>query len=152
MMKLLKNKKGEAEGFKMMMFGFILLTLFIFLILTFTTNVAQNNGADTTQLEEGAFSLDPYETFLDDVEDTANEFRTDRFANQNIFVTLGDLVISGFFGLLIDMVVFITTPFTLLAQIMTNVLGVPLIVTSVILGLIMLSIIFGIWRLIKIGD
>ncbi len=148
----MKNKRGEAEGFKSMIFGFILLTLFIFLMLSFTVTVANDNDVDTTELEEGAFSLEPYEDFLGDVEETADEFRTERFANQNIFVTLGDIVISGFFGLLIDMVIMITTPFTLLAQIMTNVLGVPIIVTSVLLGLIMLSIIFGIWRLIKIGD
>ena len=46
----------------------------------------------------------------------------------------------------------IIAPFTLLAQVLTNVLHVPTIVTSVILGVIVLSIVFGIWSLLKKGD
>jgi len=140
------------DGFKNMIYGFVLLTLFMFLTLTFVTQVAMDNNKDTTELEKGAFSLNQYEDFLEGVDDQAEVFQKDRFANQNIFITLGDLIISGLFRIAIDMLVFITTPFTLIAQVLNNVLGVPTLVISVVLGLIIFSIIFGIWRLIKIGD
>lgn len=139
------------DSFKGMITGFILLTLFMFLMLTFVVDVAQDNNKDTSQFEEGAFSLDQYEDFLQDVDQDAETFR-ERFEKGNIFSIIAGIVVEGIFGIAADMVTLAITPFTLLAQVMNNILGVPTIVTSVILGLIMLSIIFGIWRLIKVGD
>lgn len=145
------NKRGGVDEFKGLIFGFILLTLFSFLAITFVVDVSENNGKDTSELSEGAFSLEPYEEFLGDVDSRSDTFR-ERFESGNIFSIIVGVVAEGIFSVGKDMVVLITTPFTLLAQILTNVLGVPSIVTSVILGVIILSIIFGLWRLIKIGD
>ena len=139
------------DNFKRIITGFILLTLFSFLILTFVVDVAQDNNKDTSELEEGAFSLDQYEDFLEDVDEDAETFR-ERFEKGNIFSVVAGIVVEGIFGIASDMVTLAVTPFTLLAQVMNNVLGVPTIVTSVVLGLIVLSIILGIWRLLKVGD
>lgn len=139
------------DSFKSLITGFVLLTLFMFLVLTFVVDVAQQNNKDTAEFEEGAFSLDQYENFLNGVNNDTEQFR-ERFEKGNIFSVIAGVVVEGIFGIAADIVTLAFTPFTILAQVMNNILGIPVIVTSVILGLIVLSIIFGIWRLIKVGD
>jgi hypothetical protein len=46
----------------------------------------------------------------------------------------------------------IYAPFSLISGILKERLGVPTYVTSVLMGLLIFSLIFGIWRLLKIGD
>jgi len=151
MRSLLKNKRGGTDVFKGYIFGFILLTLFSFLIISFTVDFAEDNDKETTAFEEGAFSLDPYEDVLDSVETDAENFR-ERFEKGSIWSIVAGIVVEGIFGIGVDMVSMILTPFTLFAQILINVFHVPLIVTSVLLGLIILGIIFGLWALLKKGD
>lgn len=148
---MIKTDKGQVGSFKGILIGAILITLFTFLIITFATDTLQNYNKDTTELEEGAFNLTPYSNYLSDVESDAQTFQ-DRFASGNIFSIIAGVVVTGIFNIGIDMITLIITPFTLFAQIMTNVLGVPAIVTSVLLGIMILTIIFAIWRLIKIGE
>lgn len=145
------NKIGGVDQFKSLIFGFIIFTLFTFIFLTAITDTAKDNDVDTTEFEEGAFSLDPYEDVLDDVESDAETFR-ERFEKGSIWSVVAGIVVTGIFGIAIDMVQMIIAPFTLLAQILTNVLHVPTIFTGVILGLVILSVIFGVWSLIKKGD
>lgn len=148
---IIKNKRGGVDDLKRLMFGFILLTLFSYLLLSSIVSVANDNDVDTTDFSEGAFSLDPYENVLNSVEEDAETFR-ERFEKGSIWSIVAGVVVTGIFGIAIDMITMIITPFTLLAQILNNILHVPTIVTSVILGVIILSIIFGIWSLIKKGD
>jgi hypothetical protein len=145
----MKSKRGE--GFQGILIGAILVSLFIFLILVFATDTIGTYGKDTAELEEGSFSLDPYENYLADVESQSQTFQ-DRFASGNVFSIIAGIVVTGIFNIGIDMIVLIVTPFTLVAQILNNIIGVPPIVTSVILGITILTIIFAIWRLIKVGD
>lgn len=151
MRRLVKNKKGGVDQFKGIMFGFILLTLFSYLLISSIVSVANDNDVDTTEFSEGAFNLDPYENVLNDVESDAETFR-ERFEKGSIWSNIAGVVVTGIFGIAKDMVGLIISPFTLLAQILNNVLHVPPIVTGVVLGLIILAIIFGIWSLVKKGD
>ena len=151
MRSLIKNKRGGVDQFKGLMFGFILLTLFSYLLISSIVSVANDNDVDTSDFSEGAFSLDPYENVLNSVEEDAETFR-ERFEKGSIWSIVAGVVVTGIFGIAKDMVIMIISPFTLLAQILNNVLHVPPIVTGVILGIIILSIIFGIWSLIKKGD
>ena len=82
-----------------MVSGFVLTSLFMFLILSFVVTVAQDNNKNTTELEEGAFSLDPYEEFLGDVQNRSETFRT-RFAEGNIFSIIAGVVVEGIFGIM----------------------------------------------------
>lgn len=148
---IIKNKRGGVDDLKGLMFGFILLTLFSYLLLSSIVSVANDNDIDTTDFSEGAFSLDPYENVLNSVNEDAEKYR-ERFEKGSIWSIVAGVVVTGIFGIAKDMITMIITPFTLLAQILNNILHVPTIVTSVILGVIILSIIFGIWSLIKKGD
>lgn len=143
--------KGQTGSFKGILIGAIMVSLFVFLILVFATDVMDNYGKDTTQLQEGSFSLTPYQNYLDNVESDAQTFQ-DRFASSNIFSVIAGIVVTGIFNIGVDMITLVVTPFTLFAQILNNVLGVPPIFTDILLGVMILGIIFAIWRLIKIGE
>lgn len=139
------------DTFKYLLTGFSLLALFMFLILTFVVQISYDNNVSTQELQEGAFSLSPYESYLDDIDSQAENFR-ERFEKGNIFSVIAGVIVDGIFGVAKDMIIIIMTPFTLLVQVFNNVLGIPVIVNSVLLGILIFTIIFGIWRLVRIGD
>lgn len=147
----MKLDKGQAGSFQGILIGAILVSVFTLLILTFATDIMGNYGKETSELEEGTFSLAPYQDYLTDVESESQTFQ-DRFASGNIFSIIAGIVVTGIFNIGIDMIVLIITPFTLFAQILNNVFHFPAILTSVLLGIMILTIIFAIWRLIKVGD
>lgn len=147
----MKFEKGQAGSLKGIVIGAMLISLFTFLILVFATDIMGNYGKSTTELEEGSFSLTPYEDYLSGVENQSRTFQ-DRYEKSNIFSLIAGIVVTGIFGIGKSMVVLITTPFTLFAQILNNVVGVPPIFTSVILAITIILILFASWRLIKIGD
>jgi uncharacterized protein YqhQ len=83
---------------------------------------------------------------------SSSENMREKFEKQSVWSSLAGVVVSGIFDIAKTMVIMIITPFTLIGNILINVLHVPAIVTNVILGLIILSVIFGIWSLIKVGN
>lgn len=148
---MIKDKKGRSESMQGIVIGAILITLFTVLIIGFATDTLNNYGKDTTELEEGAFNLTPSSNYLEDIYNTSNSTLT-TFRQGNIFSQIAGIVVTGIFGIGLGMIGLITTPFTLFAQIMTNVLHAPQIFTSVLLGIMLFTIIFAIWRLIKEGS
>jgi len=134
---------------------FILITLFAFLIIGFATQLADNYNKDTTQFEEtiGASSI---ENTLDTTNTLAKSWRItfEEWGEQSTFENLLDIIgffAVGIFRIAKAMGTFIFIPFQILGNIMTNILGIPLIVVIIIQVLLILSIIFGIWKLIKQG-
>lgn len=139
------------DSFKSILFGFIMATLFATLIITAVNHEGALYGKDTTIVTGGSLNVQNFSANINTVSTNAETLR-ERFEKQNIFVALGDLVISGVFDIAIDMIQMIITPFTLISNILTNVFQIPSFVTKTILGLLILSMLFGIWRLIKVGD
>jgi hypothetical protein len=139
------------DNFKGILFGFILVTLFATLMITAVNYEGALYGKDTTMVTGGSLNVGNFSNEINTVSTNAETLR-ERFEKQNIFVALGDLVISGVFDIAVDMIQMIITPFTLISNILTNVFQIPSFVTNTILGLLILSMLFGIWRLIKVGD
>lgn len=139
------------DSFKTILFAFILFSLFGMLILTAVVSVADNYDKDTSQVVGGSLSLTKFNDSVSDVEQDAKDLQ-ERFSKGSIWSVVAGIVVEGIFGIAKDMITMILLPFDVLADIMLNIFGVPAWVTSILLGLLILSIIFGIWRLIKIGD
>ena len=59
---------------------------------------------------------------------------------------------SGMFGTAKKFITLITTPFTLLGSVLTNILGIPALIINVILGLLGIGLILGIWRVLRAGS
>lgn len=138
------------DNAKTLLFGFLLFSMFAVLVLSIVNDQGNLYGRDTT-LVTGGMNLTGFNRSINTLTDTANDI-SENFGKQNIFVTLGNLVISGFFNIALSMIQLIITPVILLNGILSQTLHVPTVVTGTLTGIISLSIIFAIWRLIKFGD
>lgn len=138
-------------GFKQILFAFVLVSLFSFLVLSAVASMAGSYNKPTDDVLGGSLSLDKFNSSLVGFSDTTEAYRKS-FSKQNIFSALAGVVVTGIFDLANTMTTMILTPFYLIGGILTNVLHVPQIVTTVILSLLGLSIIFAIWALIKVGN
>jgi len=134
-----------------MLFAFIFVALFGMLILTATTQVADNYDKDTTEVVGGSLSMNKFNDSISGIESSAKSLRAS-FGSGSIWSALAGVVVEGIFGIALDMVALILAPFDIVADIMIDIFGVPAWVTSVILGVLIMAIIFAIWRLIRIGD
>jgi hypothetical protein len=139
------------DNFKQMLFAFILVSLFGMLILTVVVNVGNDYGADTTQVAGGSLTLTKLNKSISGIEKNAKDMQ-EAFAKQSIWSAIAGIVVEGIFGITLKMINMILMPFDIVADIMLDTFGVPSFVTSVVLGLLILGIIFGVWRLLKIGD
>lgn len=145
------NKRGAEGDFKNMLFGFILIALFGMLILTAVVQVSNNYNKDATTVVGGSLSINKFNNSIKDVEKDA-EALNERFQKGSIWSAVAGVVVEGIFGVAKDMITMILLPFDILADIMSDVLGVPTFVTAIILALVIFAGIFGIWRLLKIGE
>jgi len=139
------------DTFKNILFGFILVSLFGMLILTAVVSVSDNYDKDTSEVVGGSLSLDKFNSSISSIEENSKALKTS-FDRGSVWSALAGVVVEGVFGIAKDMVTMILLPFDIVVDIMIDVFGVPAWVTSVLLGLLIMALIFAIWRLIKIGD
>jgi len=148
----------EESSFPALLKAFIVITLFSFLLLAIVMNFSNSYG-DNPQLEiiNERIGLATINTTLNSANETAQSWQESfrHFGEDtNIFSKIFDIV--GFLGVGLfklgnSMVNFIITPFAIFSNILTNVLYVPAIVVIIINVLIILTIIFGLWSLLKRG-
>lgn len=139
------------DGFKSLLYGFIFFTLFAVLIITAVNEQGTLYSKDVSEVTGGSLNVTAFNNSITKISTDVEGYR-ETFSKGNIFVALGDVIFTGIFEIAGTMVAIVTTPFTLMAGIMLNVLHIPKFVTDIIMAMIGLAIIFGIWRLIKIGD
>jgi len=140
-----------ANDFQILIKSFIWITLFAFLIIGFTIQLASNYGKDTSQIQSelGASGVNSTITSMTTVSNTWSNV----FFKQNIYnpFTVAGVVLTTMFNLLATMFNFILIPFTLFGGIATNVLKIPAVVMNMIYTLIIVTVIFSVWRLIRTG-
>lgn len=139
------------DTFKNMLFAFIFMSLFGMLILSAVVTIGGNYDKNTTEVVGGSLSLNKFNNSIKNIEQDAKDLKTS-FDKGSVWSALAGVVVEGVFGIAKDMVTMILLPFDIISDIMLDVLGVPSYVTSVLLGILIMSLIFAIWRLIKIGD
>jgi hypothetical protein len=141
----------EEGGFKNLLIGFLFVSLFGMLILSSVLIVGNDYGKNTTEVVGGSLAIDRFNQSITSIEQNSKDMQS-RFESQSIWSAIAGVVVNGIFGIAKDMVTMILTPFAILSDIMANILGVPTYVTSVLLGILILTMMFAVWRLIKIGD
>ena len=92
--------------------------------------------------------IDDYEQELLVSDDTTSNFR-ERFESGDT-TDVDDA--SGIFSVAGDIIGVVTTPYTLIAEVGENLIGIPPIVSHVLLGILNLMLILGIWRVLRIGS
>ena len=148
---MIRGKKAQESGFKNMLFAFILVSLFGMLIISAVVYSGNTYGKDTSEVVGGSLALSKFSNVTASVEQNAKDLNT-AFSRGSVWSALAGVVVEGVFGIAKDMVTMMLMPFDIISDIMNDVLGVPTYVTSVLFGLLIMAIIFGIWRLLKIGD
>jgi len=143
-----------ADNFPNILKAFVIITLFIFLTLSAIINFANIYGKDTTEVDE-KLDLDLVNYTTQSINSTVEDWK-DVFADseQSGISKLLDIIgflAFGMFQLALTMISFIFLPLIIIGNILHGVLGIPSIAIAILGALITISIIFGIWRLIKQG-
>jgi hypothetical protein len=137
------------DQFKNTLFAFILLSLFGMLILSAVVSVGNTYEMNTSEVVGGSLSINKFNDSISSVEANSKALK-ERFDKGSIWSAIAGIVVEGIFGIVKDMVSMILLPFDIVADIMIDQFQLPAYVTSVILGLLILGIIFAIWQLLKI--
>jgi len=141
-----------AEGeFKNTIISFLLLGLFIVLIVTIVFQMGTNYGVDQVKLDQataGAFDISKYEGELNQSDVDASNYRL-RFESGEVD-DVDDP--SGIFSVAGDIIGVITTPYNILAKIGINILHFPTILVHVILAILNITLLAGIWALLRKGS
>lgn len=136
------------DSFKATVIALVLFVAFSWLILTVAIDFGAEYGRDAQEIGDGSLNVVNFQTSAEGVEGSAQSYR-ERFESGNVD-DIDDA--SGIFSIATDIINMITTPFTLLSQILVNVFHVPALVINVFLGLLAISLILGIWRLLRAGS
>ena len=140
-----------SDSFKNTMISFLLLGVFMVLIVTIVYQVGINNDVSPekmTEATQGAFNMDDYKAELLEADIEASKFRQ-RFESGNVD-DVDDP--SGIFSVAGDIIGVVTTPYNILARIGTNVLHIPVILVHVLLAIINITLLTGLWSLLRKGD
>jgi len=141
----------SGEGaFKNILFAFILTSLFGVLILSTVIDMGNEYSLDTSNIANGSLGINEFNDSISSFDDNAKSMR-ERFAKGDIFSVVAGIVVEGIFGIAIDIIDIILAPFNVVTNILIDVMGVPTYVTAILFGILIFSMMFGIWRLIKIG-
>ena len=139
-----------ADNFKGILFGLILTSLFAVLLIGSAVTQGKLYDRETSEIEL-ALNYKGFNDSVSTVEQTSENLR-ESFEKQSIWSSIAGIVVSGLFDIAKSMVLMVTFPFSLIAGIIINVLHIPSLVANVLVGLLTLGIIFGIWKLLKIGE
>lgn len=138
------------NNFKDILFGTILVSLFAVLLIGGAITQGKLYGKDTSEIE-AALDYHSFNNSISTVKDTSEHLRQS-FEKQSIWSAIAGIIVSGIFDIAKSMVLMIIFPFSLISAILVNVLGVPPFVSNVLIGLLLMALIFGIWKLLKLGE
>lgn len=138
---------GE-DGFKNTLIALVLFIGFAWLILSVAVDMGEEYGRDTQEIGDGSLDIISFKENADTVEAKAQGYRA-RFESGNVD-DVDDA--SGIFSVATDMIDLITTPFSLLSQILTNILHVPALIINIVLGLLAIGLLLAVWRLLRTGS
>ena len=136
-----------TDTFKRLMFGLVVFGLFAYLVLSFIVELGGIYGKSASEIGDGALDEDVFIESIANVSSSASGFR--QSFEEGDVDDVDDA--RGIFSILNDMVILIINPFTLLGIVMEW-LSIPTIFIDIAQGLLAISIILGIWSLVRKGD
>lgn len=136
------------DGFKTTIIALVFFTLFTWLLLTVVSDFGAEYGMDASNLGNGSYDISEYQTSVGSVQGNVSSYRTS-FESGKVD-DIDDA--SGMFATAKKFINIITTPFTLLGDILEQILGFPSGVVDFILGILGIGLILGIWRVLRSGS
>lgn len=140
-----------GDGFKEYVIKFLLGSLFIVCLFAFAVNFTTDQGKDAGVIDDGNLNFDELEESVNETSEDAEAWG-EAFRSDNLFVSLGAIVLFSIWGVSKLIWTSVINLFSLIFDSLSTVLGVPSIVIGVVTAILIVSMIFSIWRLVKRGD
>ncbi len=141
----------SSLGLKSIFIIFILSSLFMLSMYQFGLGVASEYGHDESLIDDPRIDMAGLENQLDNASSEANA-RFEAFSRDNLFVTLGEIVLFSIWGIWKLTTGSIVAIYKILTSGMVNVLGFDPVVMGTISAILLMALIFAGWRLIKQGE
>ena len=138
-------------GFKEYPINFLLAGLFIVALMSFGVSMYSNYGQDASDITGGQIDLVRLQEQVNKTS-TDTESWGEAFRSDNPFVALGSIILFSVWGVSRLMWNSVIALWSLISDLGSGILGIPQEVTGVILAIIIISMIFAIWRVIKAGE
>lgn len=126
----------------------MLASLFIVCMITFGVTLGGNYGKASTIMPMDTSAI---EHQVNQTSNTANTWKA-VFLSDNLFIQLGGIIVLSIWGITTQIFTTIITLIVLFLTTVQGVLGIPPLMTSSIIGIAIISLIFLAWRTIKTGQ
>lgn len=144
------NKKGQTTPFASYIVFFLLAGLFVVGLYTWANNVGQNYDRDIS-IDNDKLDLAQLQTDINQTSADAKKWEQS-FTSDNLFVALGSIVLFSIWGIFKLIWSSINTLGTIYFDGMNNVLGIDPMVTGVISAILIIGLIFAVYKAIKTGE
>lgn len=138
-------------GFKSFIIVFLVAGLFLVAIYSFATGVMTNYDKDTSLIEPDTIDLTQLEEQIGETGSQAQAWEKS-FTSDNLFVSLGSIVLFSIWGIFKLMWSSVNALSSIYFEGAYNVLGLDPLITGTLTALLIISMIFAVWRVIKTGE
>ena len=139
-------------SFKNIAIAFLLVSLFAISIYNFAIGVGGEYGYSADEfLSSDEIDFESLDTQIRETSEEAESWQ-EKFRDDNVFVAFGPLVMFSLWGIAKLMWNSINLIFELLFGGIAGVIGIDPMVVGVISAILLITIIFAIWRLLKVGE
>lgn len=138
------------ESFKGTIVATLLIALFLIAIYNFSSGIINSYDSNLI-IDNKQLDLLSLETTMNQTSEDAQSWEN-TFKSDNPFVATGALIMFGIWGAIKLMWTSVGTIFNIFLGGVHNVLGIPPLVTGIILAVFIIGLIFLAWRAIKSGN
>ncbi len=131
--------------------NFLLAGLFLIAMISFGVGLASNYGESGTLMKSDKIDFTRLEQAVNKTSADATHWG-ESFKSDNLFVSAGGIILFSIWGIGKLIWGSVTTMFSVFSDGATAVLGIPPIATGVVLAILIISLIFALWRVIKAGE
>ena len=143
------NKRAEIS-FKDFPISFLLAGLFIICLISFGVIIAGNYGKSETLMKTDKMDFTRLENQINSTSSDANKW-AETFKSDNLFVVAGGIVLYSIWGITKLVWTSVLTMLTIFTDGASGILGIPPIAIGVLTAIVIISLIFASWKLVKQG-
>lgn len=139
-----------VDYFKDFPINLLLIGLFVICIIGFAGSIGLNYGKSSTDMTSNLINTQKIQDQVNKTGEDAKHWES-LFKNSNMFVSFGSIITFAIWGVGSLIWTTVTTFFTIYFDMISQVLGIPAMVTGTLTAIILISIIYLVYRLNKLG-
>ena len=130
--------------------NFLLAGLFVICLISFAVGLAHNYGENDALMKTDKIDFSSLEKQVNDTSASATKWG-ESFKSDNLFVVAGGIVLYSIWGISKLVWGSVMAMLTIFTDGASSLLGVPAIAIGVLIAIVIISLIFSLWKLIKQG-